>query len=138
VTPVVAPRPVKVAAQDVATNPAFVVAGTVLGEARTARVAGPATALATVVSWCERDPEASGAWYLDERCPVPVTVPVRLRPGVAPESHRAAHLVVFAPGARQYDAVSALCGAELRLVDVQWLPLGSGMPCERCLARAVS
>lgn len=116
--------------------PPFVVAGTVLGGSRVARVADPATALATVVSWCDRDPQASGTWYLDEGFREPVTVPARLRQGLVPESQRSAHLVVFAPGARQYAAVSTLCGEEFRLVDVDWLPVGSGMPCERCLVRA--
>lgn len=70
---------------------------------------------------------------IQDSMPAKVLAVGRLIPGITGESRRSAHLFdVDAAGGRP-EELSARCGEELNLIDIEWLPLGSGMPCERCL-----
>lgn len=114
----------------------FVVAATVAGQRRSSWVADPAAALRQIVSWCDGDDAASGCWYLDERRQEPVTLTARLRSGLAPASQCQVHLFVFVPGVRQDESLAAVCDAQLHVLDVEWVPLGRGIPCNECLTAA--
>lgn len=62
-----------------------------------------------------------------------VVVLARLKPGRALESRRVAHVFELASEVQPDTAVTARCGAELIVGDLQWLPGLAGMPCERCV-----
>ncbi|GAA3801549.1 hypothetical protein [Amycolatopsis tucumanensis] len=128
---------------DVAERPAapcrpdpFVVVGKVNGRDEAARVGSPAEALSRMLGWLAADADASAVWYLREDWPGPVTVIGRPAPGTARETRRCAHLFPLEPGTVLRGALTAGCGARLRLPEIEWLPLGAGMPCEHCLATA--
>jgi hypothetical protein len=57
---------------------------------------------------------------------------VRYRPGVVGETARLVHVVVL-PAQGQAGAVEALCGAALRLADMETVAPGEGMPCTVCV-----
>ncbi|WP_431922882.1 hypothetical protein [Amycolatopsis tucumanensis] len=128
---------------DVAERPAapcrpdpFVVVGKVNGRDEAVRVGSPAEALSRMLGWLAADADASAVWYLREDWPGPVTVIGRPAPGTAGESRRCAHLFPLEPGTVLRGALAAGCGARLRLPEIEWLPIGAGMPCEHCLATA--
>lgn len=56
----------------------------------------------------------------------------RLIPGLGGERARVAHL--FPPQETDTGRLRALCGARLRIADLEWLPEIGGMPCDHCLA----
>jgi hypothetical protein len=112
----------------------FVVVGHVNGREETARVGTPAEALARMLEWLRYDDDAAAVWYLREDWPGSVTVIGRPAAGVVGETRRSAHLFSINPGTVQYGSVTAACGTELCLLDIEWLSLGVGMPCECCLA----
>jgi hypothetical protein len=58
---------------------------------------------------------------------------VRYRPGVVEETARTVHVVPL-PADERAGAVGALCGAVLKLHDIQTVTLGEGMPCTVCLS----
>lgn len=111
----------------------FMVVGRVHGHEEAANVAGPAEALAHMLSWLRADEDASAVWYLREDWPSPVTLIGRPALGVVGETRRCAHLFELRPGAVLFGSVRARCGTELQLTDIEWLRLGAGMPCECCL-----
>ncbi|GLY68691.1 hypothetical protein [Amycolatopsis taiwanensis] len=112
----------------------FMVVGRVNGREEAVRAATPAEALARMLDWLRRDEDASAVWYLREDWPGTVTVIGRPAPGVVGETRRCAHLFPLSPGMVLYGSMVSHCGAELFLTDIEWLGLGSGMPCECCLA----
>jgi hypothetical protein len=114
----------------------FMVVGRVNGHEEAASVATPVDALTHMLDWLRMDEHASAVWYLREDWPAPVTLIGRPAPGVAGETRRCAHLFRVRPGAVLYGSITAHCGTELLLTDIEWLRLGAGMPCERCLVRA--
>lgn len=114
----------------------FVVAGTVHGWRQVVGVHDPEEALDEIIEWCASDPGATGSWFLRADCSEGVTVAARIKAGLALESQRSAHLFVLAPGIAQGANIVTQCGEILSLVDLEWLPLGGGMPCETCLVRA--
>ncbi len=57
---------------------------------------------------------------------------VRYRPGVVGETARTVHVVPL-PTNDQANTVSAVCGAALRLEDLETVNPGEGMPCTGCL-----
>ncbi|KAA9152498.1 hypothetical protein FPZ12_036775 [Amycolatopsis acidicola] len=71
-----------------------------------------------------------------EDWPEPVTVVGRPVRGLVGESRRSAHLFTLEPGTVLYGSLTARCGTELTLPQVEWLQPGAGMPCECCLALA--
>jgi hypothetical protein len=116
-----------------ATSP-FMVVGRVNGREEAATAASPAEALARMLDWLRCDDDAAAVWYLREDWPSTVTVIGRPAPGLVGETRRSAHLFQLTPGTVLYGTVTARCGAELCLFDIEWLNLGAGMPCECCLA----
>jgi len=57
----------------------------------------------------------------------------RLTAGLIGESRRSAHLFDLARESRELTSLVARCGVELPVNEIEWLSLGAGMPCERCL-----
>jgi hypothetical protein len=57
----------------------------------------------------------------------------RLAAGLVGESRRTAHLFDLEQESGELRALVARCGAELQVNEIEWLALGAGMPCERCL-----
>lgn len=114
----------------------FVVVGKVNGRDEAVRAASPAEALSRMLDWLAADDDASAVWYLRADWPEPVTVIGRPAPGSVGETRRCAHLFALEPGAVLCGDMRARCGTRLSLPEIEWLPLGAGMPCEYCLARA--
>jgi hypothetical protein len=112
----------------------FMVVGQVNGHEEAARAASPAEALARMLTWLHADEDAAAVWYLREDWPSSITVIGRPAPGVVGEAQRSAHLFPLAPGAVLYASMTARCGTELSLPEIEWLSIGAGMPCECCLA----
>lgn len=110
------------------------VAGTVHGRLVEVLVATLPDVLAHIALWTEQDPAAIGCWGLRSDYSVPLTLPLRHKAGVVRESRRTVHLVRLLPGAAHGAAVTALCGERLRILTVEALPVGTGMPCTGCLA----
>lgn len=137
VVPGVASAPATSAGSKLAVEAPFVVDGTLHGWRQAVAVSDPAAALAEIAAWCAQDPRATGTWYLNEDYSEQVTIPARIKPGLARESLRSAHLFVLAPGVAQGATMTARCGLVLPLVDLEWLSLGSGMPCEPCFLGAL-
>jgi hypothetical protein len=59
---------------------------------------------------------------------------LRQKAGAVRESLRTVHLVRLLPGEAHGGTVTALCGERLRILGVDALPVGAGMPCGGCLA----
>jgi hypothetical protein len=57
----------------------------------------------------------------------------RLPAGLAGESRRSAHLFDIDADTTLRTSLIARCGSEFPVSDIEWLALGAGMPCERCL-----
>ncbi|WP_020669610.1 hypothetical protein [Amycolatopsis nigrescens] len=112
----------------------FMVVGRINGRHEAAGVATPADALDRMLRWLECDDDASAVWYLREDWPDPITIIGRLAPGSCGETRRAAHLFSMEPGAVHCGSLEARCGTELFMPEIEWLNVGTGMPCERCLA----
>ncbi|NKQ55345.1 hypothetical protein HFP15_20885 [Amycolatopsis sp. K13G38] len=112
----------------------FMVVGRVREQERAARAETPAEALDAMLAWLDEDDDAAAVWYLREDWPAPVTLVGRPAPGLIGEVRRTAHLFPLEPGAVLYGSVTARCGAELYLQEIEWLSVGQGMPCECCLA----
>jgi hypothetical protein len=93
--------------------------------------------LAQIALWTGDDPDAVGCWGLRDDYSEPLMVPVRRTAGSTNEGGRAAHVVRLLPGAPHGGVLTAVCGERLPLVGVDALPLGDGMPCERCLVGSV-
>jgi hypothetical protein len=70
---------------------------------------------------------------IQDSIPAKVLAVGRLVPGTSGESRRSAHLFDVEAGGIRPEELLARCGAVLKLTDIEWLALGSGMPCERCL-----
>jgi hypothetical protein len=116
----------------------FVVAGTIHGRRVEALVSGLPDVLAQIASWTRDDPDAVGCWGLRDDYSEPLMMPIRRTAGsVRGETARAAHLVRLLPGEPNGGVLTAVCGQRLPVVGVDALPLGDGMPCERCLAESV-
>lgn len=115
----------------------FVVGGTLHGRTVTVAVSSPAEVIAEIAGWVAADPSATGFWGLAEDYSDPVTLVARDRPGLVPEGDRVAHVFPLVPGVRQGMVLTSSCGAEYLITDLEWLPLGAGMPCEGCLRLAV-
>lgn len=113
----------------------LVVSGTVHGHASMVMVAGLSDVVAQIAHWTRDDPDASGSWGLRADYSEPLIIPVRRASGAANEGARAAHVVRLLPGESHGGMLAALCGERLPLAGVDVLPLGEGMPCERCLLR---
>jgi hypothetical protein len=102
-----------------------------------ALVSGLADVLAQIALWTQDDPDAVGSWCLRDDYSEPLMIPVRRAAGSVGEGGRAAHLVRLLPGEPNGAVLTAVCGQRLPLVGVDALPLGQGMPCERCLVDTV-
>jgi hypothetical protein len=63
----------------------------------------------------------------------PVILLGRLKPGTARESQRVVHTFLLVRDLLHDAVVTARCGAQLLVGDLQWLPGLTGMPCERCV-----
>ena len=63
-----------------------------------------------------------------------MTLPLRHKAGEVRESMRTVHLVRLLPGEAHGATITALCGERLRILAVDALPVGTGMPCAGCLA----
>lgn len=70
---------------------------------------------------------------IQDSMPATVLAVGRLMAGTAGESRRAAHLFDLHSGSSQPEFLHARCGAALPYDHLEWLAVGSGMPCERCL-----
>ncbi len=114
------------------------VAGTVHGRVVEVLVATLADVLAHIATWTEQDPEAIGCWGLRADYSGPLTLPLRPKAGVVRESLRTVHLVRLLPGEPHGATVTALCGELLRILSVDALPVGVGMPCSACLAEGLA
>jgi hypothetical protein len=112
----------------------FMVVGRVNGQDAAARAATPAEALARMLDWLQLDDDAAAVWYLREDWPTTLTVIGRPAAGLVGETRRSAHLFALKPGDVLYGSITACCGAELSLPEIEWLSLGAGMPYECCLA----
>jgi hypothetical protein len=112
----------------------FMVVGHVNGQEEAARAATPAEALDRMLDWLHADDDAAAVWYLREDWPSSLTLIGRAARGVVGETRRSAHLFSLEPGTVLYGSVTACCGTELGLPEIEWLSLGAGMPCEYCLA----
>lgn len=62
----------------------------------------------------------------------------RLTAGLIGESRRSAHFFDLDEGTGDSGFMRARCGSELPLPDIEWLKLGMGMPCERCLGVGIA
>lgn len=62
----------------------------------------------------------------------------RITAGLTVESRSSAHLFDLDDDAGTDGFVLARCGSELPLPDIEWLKLGMGMPCERCLGVGIA
>ena len=110
------------------------VAGTVHGRLVEVLVASLTDVLSHIATWTEDDPAAIGCWGLRSDYSVPLTLPLRCKAGTIRESRRTVHLVRLLPGEAHGATVTALCGERLRIIGVDVLPVGAGMPCGACLA----
>jgi hypothetical protein len=61
----------------------------------------------------------------------------RLKPGRARESHRVVHVFPLATEGTHATTLTARCGEQLLVADVQWLPRLIGMPCDHCLLHSL-
>jgi hypothetical protein len=57
----------------------------------------------------------------------------RLKAGKARETQRVVHTFLLVRDLLHSAVVTARCGAQLIVGDMQWLPGMTGMPCERCV-----
>jgi hypothetical protein len=113
--------------------PRFVVCGTLHGRKTTITVAGPAEVIAEIGRWAAEDPDATGVWGIPTDYSEPVTLLARGKPGQVRESARVAHALPLSPGVPLGMALTARCGERYAITELEWLPLGAGMPCENCL-----
>ncbi|MTD56005.1 hypothetical protein GKO32_18770 [Amycolatopsis sp. RM579] len=109
------------------------VVGQVNGREQAVGVANPADALAHMLEWFGLDRDAVAFWYLRADWPSPVTLIGRPVAGLVGETRRCVHLFPARPGTALFDTVTACCGTELSLTEIEWVRLGAGMPCEPCL-----
>lgn len=114
------------------------VAGTVHGRLVEVLVASLDAVLGHIATWTEQDPAAIGCWGLRADYSVPLTLPLRPKVGTVRESLRTVHLVRLLPGEAHGGHVTALCGEGLRILGVEVLPVGAGMPCAGCLAGGIA
>lgn len=110
------------------------VAGTVHGQPVEVLVADVADVLAYIVAWTDQDPDAIGCWGLRADYSGSLTLLLRHKVGSIAERLRTVHLVRLAPGEPHGGTLTALCGERLTVLGVDVLPVGAGMPCDRCLA----
>ncbi|OXM52585.1 hypothetical protein [Amycolatopsis alba] len=75
---------------------------------------------------------------IQDTMPATVLAVGRLMAGTAGESRRSAHLFDLHSGGSQPEFLHARCGAAMPYDHLEWIPVGSGMPCERCLGLAGS
>jgi hypothetical protein len=61
----------------------------------------------------------------------------RVLPGRIGESRRVVHVFELASQVTPEGTLSACCGEELDLGDLQWLPAMLGMPCEFCVLNSL-
>jgi hypothetical protein len=114
------------------------VAGTVHGRLVEALVGTLSEVLAQIARWIEVDPAAIGCWGLRTDYSDPLTLSLRGTAGTVRESMRVVHLLRLRPGEPHGSTVTVLCGERLRIVGVEVLPVGTGMPCSACLAGGLS
>lgn len=110
------------------------VAGTVHGQPVEVLVADLADVLAYIVAWTDQDPAAIGCWGLRADYSGSLTLLLRHKAGSVAERMRTVHLVRLAPGEPHGATLAALCGERLTVLGVDVLPVGAGMPCDRCIA----
>jgi hypothetical protein len=101
-------------------------------------VTGLTDVLAQIAAWTADDPDAIGCWGLRHDYSEPLVVPVRLRDGGTGRACRTVHLLQLRPGEAHGRTLVAMCGEPLSLVSVTPMAVGSGMPCEPCLAHHVA
>jgi hypothetical protein len=116
-------------------NP-FVVTGILHGRAQRVAVSSLPDVLALIGRWTAEDPDATGAWALNEDYSAPVNLVARVRAGLIGERGRVAHVFSLVPGVSQGCRLTTCCGEQLSILDLEWLSLGEGMPCECCLRAA--
>jgi hypothetical protein len=114
----------------------FVVTGTHRGRAQSVTVPDVPGVLAVIGRWTADDPAATGSWALRGDYSAPVSLVARLRPGLIGERGRVAHVFSLVPGVPQRCTLTTCCGAQLSILQLEWLELGQGMPCEPCLHTA--
>ncbi|WP_246257732.1 hypothetical protein [Amycolatopsis anabasis] len=114
--------------------PPFIVVGRINEREEVTSVASPAEALELMMRWLDQDEEARAVWYLRDDWPEAITVIGRPAAGAVGETQRSTHLFPIEPGVVHCGSLVAGCGTELPLPRIEWLRLGAGMPCERCLA----
>lgn len=88
------------------------------------------------MTWLQQDEDTCALWYLSESFPGPVNAIGRAASGTIGETRRCAHLFPLIPGVPQYGSLTAYCGDDLELPSIEWLEIGHGMPCERCLVQS--
>jgi hypothetical protein len=110
------------------------VQGTVHGHRVEALVTGLPDVVTQISHWVRDDSAAVGCWGLRADYSESVLIPVRRKVGSVRETRRAAHVVRLLPGESHGGELVAMCGERLPLLGADVLPLGVGMPCERCLA----
>jgi hypothetical protein len=110
------------------------VAGTVHGQPVEVLVADLVGVLGYIVAWTDQDPDAIGCWGLRADYSGSLTLLLRPKAGSVAERLRTVHLVRLAPGEAHGATLVALCGERLTVLGVDVLPVGAGMPCDRCLA----
>jgi hypothetical protein len=92
----------------------------VSGRDEAARAATPAEALDRMLDWLCADDDAAAVWYLREDWPTRLTLIGRTVRGLVGASRRTAQLFSLEPGAVLYESITACCGAELGLPEIEW------------------
>lgn len=75
-----------------------------------------------------------GVWALHPDWPEAIALPIRYRHGVVGESRRVEHRVSLQPGQWHGETVTAGCGAELALSNLEVVEQFATAPCPRCVA----
>jgi len=62
----------------------------------------------------------------------------RVKQGRARESRRVAHVFLLGSETAPHSTLTARCGEELLICDMDWLPRMVGMPCEPCVLHCMA
>jgi hypothetical protein len=68
----------------------------------------------------------------------PVIILGRIKPGRARESRRVAHVFLLGTEVAADSTLTARCGEQLPVGDMDWLPGMVGMPCEPCVLHSMA